>query len=516
MTRIKFKKSFFLPIILIAATLFIAYGPALVSFSIAGVKMTNLNNRKISALGVAEAGVNYYLWHFQHFAADYCDGQTCPELDANGYYGPFTHEYRNTSSNELIGSYTLYIMPPEQNTPNNLPIVKSIGKLGSLGPYKTIITEIGQDHITKYAAFSNGSRYPLFFGTNFEFFGPLHSNGPIYFAAKFSDTIPSEKRVVSSATKEFPASNTGEWGYLDIPEIPIYCSGSPVICPGIWGIRPNINGSAVFPVPSINVDTAINESYFDGLKQKAIADTTLNPDNPTYFDVRTIGTQYPACRSSAGYGIMFTNQGIDIYRMRFQGGAQVARDRCYTILDSAIDSSLSRVIYFDGTPSGTSPVSNNYDVFLLGGEFDNRVTVVSGGRMFINDMNLTYAAYDGTTNIGIIARTAFQIPYRQNFSIPPERSLLKIAQHWDGVFLSTDGIIQYILNPGLRPTRGTLNLYGSIIDKTGSYYYKPAGGGTTYTWGEDWVKVNITPNPFPPPPSFPALSQYSIISWREE
>ncbi len=173
------KKAFFLPIILVFAALFFAYATALVSYSIANIKSTTISNKKISALSIAEAGVNYYLWHMQHYPDDYCDlvyyadgevnevetplsncdklidaesslGKKRPELV--GYKGPYEHKY--SDGRREIGNYKLYIKDPLSTGGN--PIVRSEGQLKSGGPIKKIVVEIGTNSLTKYAIFGDG------------------------------------------------------------------------------------------------------------------------------------------------------------------------------------------------------------------------------------------------------------------------------------------------------------------------------------------------------------------------
>jgi Tfp pilus assembly protein PilX len=74
------------------------------------VVMSNLTSSgtiigRQQALHIAEAGVNYYLWHMAHNAGDYKDGNTTPATpDANLGYGPYAHDYvdANTQKKRYI------------------------------------------------------------------------------------------------------------------------------------------------------------------------------------------------------------------------------------------------------------------------------------------------------------------------------------------------------------------------------------------------------------------------------
>src|SRR4051812_45558191 len=52
------------------------------------------NVQRQQAFNIAEAGINYYLWHLAHNASDFKDGLSTPATpDANLGYGPYVHQY---------------------------------------------------------------------------------------------------------------------------------------------------------------------------------------------------------------------------------------------------------------------------------------------------------------------------------------------------------------------------------------------------------------------------------------
>ena len=68
------------------------------------------NNSSQLAFNIADAGINYYLWHLNHDSSDFKDGNSSATLISsgkyNGYYGPFTHAYKDDNS-KIVGNYTL-------------------------------------------------------------------------------------------------------------------------------------------------------------------------------------------------------------------------------------------------------------------------------------------------------------------------------------------------------------------------------------------------------------------------
>src|SRR4030043_421434 len=89
---------------IVAGVLFVV-----VSLVILGLKNSNAGVRRLSALDVAEAGINYYLWHLVHSPDDYCDGNPCV---GSPPYGPYVHNYTDNTG-KVIGTYTLWVAPPE-------------------------------------------------------------------------------------------------------------------------------------------------------------------------------------------------------------------------------------------------------------------------------------------------------------------------------------------------------------------------------------------------------------------
>src|SRR3989344_1826645 len=81
----------------------------IVTLTILGLNISKQGVRQTSALDIAEAGVNYYLWHLVHDPDDYCDGNSCT---GSPPYGPYVHNFTDNTG-KVIGTYTLWIAPPE-------------------------------------------------------------------------------------------------------------------------------------------------------------------------------------------------------------------------------------------------------------------------------------------------------------------------------------------------------------------------------------------------------------------
>lgn len=223
-------KGMYLPVILLSAVVFMAFAVSIVTISMANVKIANLHNRRITSMSVAEAGINYYLWHLSHDNQDFCDGNTC---SGSPPYGPFTHNYTDTGGSEVLGSFELYITPPDST--GSITTVKSVGKVANSKIERTIISQIGIPSFTKYTLLSNNSELWVsgtekIDGSVFVNHSGVRNDGEIS-----SDVFSTETTYHSDI---FNATYDG-------------VNGS-----GIFG------GSKIFPVPAIDMNQ-INVDYLN-------------------------------------------------------------------------------------------------------------------------------------------------------------------------------------------------------------------------------------------------------------
>ncbi len=452
------KKGFFLPIILIFASLFFAYSTALVSYSIANIKSTTISNKKISALSIAEAGINYYLWHMEHYPDDFCDlkykadgsvngeiadntckdkitkndtiGKNRPELV--GFSGPYTHKYFDNS--DEIGTYNLYIKNPIETNGN--PIIRSEGQLKSKGPVKKIIVEIGTKVLTKYSVFAEGYKSGtqpsvVNIPSTYTSYGPIHSNGPI----NFNGTMGSNQ-IVETAYQQW--SLQGSWSgndptatqYADFKDCkPQYSPQKNFLCPPIWGSgtpKDNINKS---PVASLDSKSIINDTYFDSLKNKALEEDKVDGVNPFYIDMNSLPGSCNWIFGGRSPGIYFSKNRITFHPAgsgSFNSfGPSFSPLPCYSISIDTIKNSKHKIIYFDHTLEVTNfdtGMANDYkpgDIMILGGdstlgnEWSTSVTLASDTRMFVRSMDFK-TVHDGFTSVGFVARQSIITNFRES------------------------------------------------------------------------------------------------------
>ena len=165
------------------------------------MRFTKFEERQSRALDVAEAGINYYLWHLAHNPSDYQDGTSLP---AAAPFGPYTHNYYDNDGN-LIGAYTLTVTPPTNGS--TVTTVKSLGTVPNMGGGRTILAQLGQPSFSNYIFLSNTE---LVFSATSTTTGPVHSNVGVDFNGTNNGPVTAARTTYTSGVDG--ASHTGVWG----------------------------------------------------------------------------------------------------------------------------------------------------------------------------------------------------------------------------------------------------------------------------------------------------------------
>ena len=153
---------------IIAATIILL---AVMSVIYTNLTVVSANIQSQKAFNIAEAGLNYYLWHLSHNSGDYKDGQTTPTTpDATLGYGPYVHDYIDDSAINQ-GTFTLWINP--QGNGSTIMNVRSIGKVAGTTKIRTVQAQIGAPSFASYALVADTA---LWFGNTESADGPVHGN----------------------------------------------------------------------------------------------------------------------------------------------------------------------------------------------------------------------------------------------------------------------------------------------------------------------------------------------------
>lgn len=480
----------------------------------------NRNSESQQAFNIAEAGVNYYLWHLSHNPTDYKDGQSTPATpDPELGYGPYVHEYRD--SNAVVrGTYTLWISP--QGNGSSVVKVRSIGKDNKSGQLRTIEAQVGAPSFANYAVLSDTA---LWFGSSETATGPVHSNQGVRMDG------PSTADVTSANTTYTPPASLGGNG---TSKPGVWCS-TTVVAPVNCNTRSKVDWR--FPVPSIDFNQ-VTGNLCSMKKTAFLADPstaslagqsnacTRTPTNRTasYLPQRSSTGSYNLTR---GYLIQLNQNGTyDLFNVNGENDRATSYTTALTLQSVAtgIDVPESGVIFAeDNVWVRTNPV------------FQGRVTIGAGRLANSNNAEIViaddvvYSTKNGSDAIGLVAENSVTLaPYA-----PPQSGGFTFEVN--AALIAEFGSVRY---PGRYRTNSNactrgwansnqqFNFYGSVASRQSwTWTWLQGAGscgdavnvpGTGYVSGIQTNNTQYDYNlEYAPPPSFPTTSTYDILSWRE-
>ena len=486
------------------------------------IQIVGNNIKSQEAFYIAEAGINYYLWHLAHNSTDYKDSQSTPTTpNATLGYGPYVHNYYD--NNEIKqGSYTLWINP--QGNGSTIVSVESIGKANGSNATRTVVAQIGSPSYASYAVSSNSA---LWFGATETADGPVLSNQGVRMDGPNDDTVSA-------------ANNT----YVP----PDQLGGDGNSHPGVWcstSVTTPVNCATrsktdwVYPVASLNYN-GITSSLCTLKKTAFLANSSTSSlaslSNACSQTPSTLTNAYLPQRSTSGsysltkgYMIQLdTNGTYDLYYVNGEDDTQSSYSSALTLqlVGSGISIPNSGVIFAeDNVWVRSNPT------------FHGRVTIGAGrlansnnnGDIVIAD-DLLYSTKNGADAIGLVAQDSVLIaPYA-----PPPSGAFSFEV--DGDLIAQTGEIWYPdtyradpsdCTTGWINSNQTFTYYGSVAEnQTWTWTWingsRPCGDAvysSTYGGYLSGIMNNITQydynSLYNPPPSYPLTSTYNILSWRE-
>ncbi len=482
----------------------------------------NRSNQSQKAFNIAEAGINYYLWHLSHNNTDYKDGQTTPTTpDPILGYGPYVHEYIDNNS-ASTGSYTLWIKP--QGNGSTIATIRSIGKVDGSDITRTIEAQVGSPSFASYAVASDSS---LWFGSTESSNGPVHSNQGIRMDGA------SNADITSANTTYVPSSQIG--GNGSTPRPGVWCDSS-VTAPVNCNTRSKVDWR--YPVPAIDFNQISGslcnikkiafqaESSTAGLANLANACTqTPTTLTSSYLPQRASNGSFSATR---GYLIQLnSNNTYDLYRV---DGENDTATNSYT-------GALTRTLVTAGISVPSSGIIFAEDNVWIrsNGNFSGRLTIGVGRLASNNNANITivdnlvYSTKNGTDSIGLIAEGSAKLapyapPNTGNFTL--EVNAAVIAQTGSVLFPSNFVSGSGSCTKGWVSSGQQFNFYGSIATRqTWTWTWQRGGacGSAVRDPISGYYISGVLNNStqydynllYAPPPSFPITSSYNILSWRE-
>jgi hypothetical protein len=457
----KKKKAAFLPIIMMTSVLFMALALAVVSMAMMNIKLANNHRDKVLALEIAEAGINYYLWHLSHDNTDYCDGVSPCVGSAEDGYGPFVHQYTDASG-QNIGSFEIKVFPPEDM--GSIVRIESIGRVNGRTLSRKLISELGMPSYSKYTLFVQNSE--LWLGPNEKINGTAFVNlSGIYNQGEIT-------KDAYATVLEYDSVPGGE----DIPGV----SGD-----GIFG------GSKVFPVPPVDFNKITTD--ITDVRNEALTDAD---------------SFYRDSSGSNGYHVVLHENNFDLYRVtQYYGSFSIANTNNNNDLSIRNQTFINNYEYPD---SGVIFLEDH--VWVDGIIDDQKITIFAADpeesranfikRIIIND-NVKYTNYNGVDKIGLVTQS--DILVRRN--APTDLEI-------DAAMIARSGYI--MIKDYSSLIKNSIKVYGSMAHNGGLWWTYVNGWGTVVSGYRNTETTIDEANVLNPPPKFPVTGSYNILSWREE
>ena len=512
---------------MIPALLSVIIAFSIMATAVGNIVLTNISvatNTAMSekAFNIAEAGINYYMWHLDYNASDFQDGHTGSTLVAGLGYGPFVHQYVDLN-NVDEGTFSLYVDPPV-NSGSTIVTVTSIGKAAGGNFTRTIQAQIGSPSFASYGVVADSQ---LWFGSNETADGPVFSNQGIKMDG------PNTSQVYSANSTYVPSIYLGGDGSTSEPGV--WCDPtvtSPVNC------NTRNKSNWIYPATSINFNQ-INNSLCN-LKKIAFAN---------YSTTSSLATQSNACTQTP-------TSLTDSYLPRRSYYADQRRgyliklnsDGTYNLYDvnnendmkTPYTSALSLVLVSSDNPIPSSGVIFTEDnVWVLSNPtFPGRVTIAAGRMTSTNLLTqaniviagpLVYSSKNGSAAIGLVAQNSVIIaPY----ATPTTDSF---TYEVDGALMAVNGSVeyppvyrqnQYQCTTGWTDPSQQFLFYGSVAVKQtwtwswldgyypcGNAAYDPVNGYISgFEYNTTQYDYNLLYNP---PPHYPTTGGNTVLSWRE-
>lgn len=511
-----------LPLVLSIIIAMTIMGSAVLLLIVSNLSLAKRNNESQRALNIAEAGINYYLWHLSHNNTDYRDGQSTPATpDATLGYGPYVHDYVDDNAAKS-GTYTLWIKP--QGTGSTVMTVRSIGKVNGSSATRTVEAKLGAPSFASYALVGDSA---LWFGNTESANGPVHSNQGIRMDGASNDSVTSARATY------VPPSNLGGNGSTSRPGV--WCSTS-VISPVDCTSRNKSDWS--YPVATVDFNQIsgslctmkkvafASDPSTAGIAPNANACTQVPAGRtPAYLPQRASNGSYNITR---GYLIELNNDNTyDVSYVNGENDRLTPYTSALTLLPVATNVAIpgSGVIFAEDNVWVRSKTT-----------FHGRVTIGAGrlagnanAEIVVAD-DIVYSTKNGSDVLGLVAENNVTIaPYA-----PPASGSFTFEV--DAAMIAQAGSVLY---PGTYRTSTNSCTRGWVNASQNFTFYGSVSTRQTWTW--TWLQgsnscgdavrdtatntyisgVNHNTTQYDynllyaPPPSFPITSTYNILSWRE-
>lgn len=448
------------------------------------------------AFYIAEAGIEYYKWHLQHFPSDVQDGEDqCCQNPPCSVCGPYSHLYSDPEG-RVRGYFSLEIESTQRCGEISYAEIYSTGWTNKFPDAKRKISvKYSYPTVADYSYVLNDN---VWAGSDREIRGPYHSNGGI----RMDGTNYS---IVSSAKSEWVCSSS--FGCDSCPtSAGCHIEGWSCLCPGVFTTA---NGKTdLFKYPVTPFD-------FDGITVDLanIKDLTKNQGKGFYFPP---GVTYPT--ENYGYYIQLNGSTMNVYRVDKVDYVYACKDEC----DSWDDWYWEGSIISKKTYLGSYDLSTDCNlVFVednlwIEGEVQGKVTIVSADLENPNkdtDIwlpgNITYSTRDGSDGLLLVGQHNILIAPNSPENMDLEGIFIAQKGHFGRNYYSCWNYPSYCL-------KSYLEIYGAIVSngRVGTQWTSGWGGvASGYKKRENIYDPNQSLNP---PPFLPKTSEeMQLINWKE-
>lgn len=474
-------------------------------------------NKRQLALNIADAGVNYYLWHMSHAGADFQDGNSggtpIASGEFSGFYGPYEHDYKDDNG-EIVGKYTLYIKP--KSAGSTVGIVRSVGESLDGNYRRTVEAEIGAPSFASYGLVGDVA---LWFGSTENSNGPVHSNVGIRMDGQNVGDVTS-----SNATYVVPSG----LGRVDSnPRPGVWCY-TGTNCPTRNATKNNDTWR--YPVPSVDFNSVTSElCNIKKIAFTSVASTASLASSPTACSnvsaSRTaayIPRYQTTYNSRRGYLIeLNTNGTYNLYSVANESYSYTNQTNYTYPYTNALTETLVQSNI--AIPSeGVIFVEDNVWI-RTNPTYAGRVTVASGRLASSTDQtniiiadDIKYSTKNGQDSIGLIAENNILVaPYAPP---RPNASTSEYPFEIDASLIAKDGSVRIESSylgadyPYWSNSSKRLSYYGSIASRNVWTWLVSGSDSDGFLYNDTAYDYNLL---YAPPPNFPITSTYDILKWRE-
>jgi hypothetical protein len=429
-------------------------GTATVTIILTNFEVVGDNVRSQQAFNIAEAGINYYLWHLSHNATDYKDGLSTPAMpDASLGYGPYVHSYIDDNA-ATTGTYTLWIKP--QGSGSTLVTVRSIGKVAGTNAIRTIQAQVGAASFASYGLVADTE---FWFGSNESANGPIFSNVGVHMDGANSDTVASANATYTPQ---------GQYGGDGSSHPGVWCSAS-VTSPNC-----STRNKTSWLYPKTSVDFNQVSTSLCTMKKTAFADYAATASLATLSNACS---QVPSTRTNAYVPQRASNP-------TFHGRVTIASGRLASTTQSTNITIADQMLY---------TLKNGSDAIGL-----------------VSENDVLLAPYGPSSSAGSFNYEVDAAALAQSGSVTWPRYYAGTSTCTKGWVNATQTLTFY----GSVATRQdwTWNY------QTGGSCGSAVKDTTTNQWysGIEHTNTNYDYNLlYAPPPSYPITGTYNILNWRE-